>query len=126
MQDESEFDTKWREIYKERVRHSHDSPAPETRERLAILETNQNNIMEKLEEFQINNKEEHQDIVKSLAEFHTKTNLSMKEITDKLDKALEKKAGIWVEKVLLWFGAIAGAGILAYLGSLIIKVIEKV
>ena len=78
--------------------------------------------------FQINNKEEHKDIISSLEKFHDTTNLKLKDMTDKLDKALEKKAdktvvdnlikGIW------WFVAVIGAGIIGYVGSLLIKVIE--
>ena len=71
--------------------------------RIAVLETNQNNIMEKLD-----------SIVARFDKFE-----------EKLDKALEKKADKWVEKVLTWLGLVVGSGILAYLGSIIIKAIEK-
>jgi len=75
----------------------------EEKERIAILETNHKNIMEKIEEIleKVDNLEK------------------------KLDCALDKKANIWVEKVLIWLGIIIGTGILGYIGSLIIKVIEK-
>lgn len=69
---------------------------------IATLTANQENIMEKLEE-----------LVKRFDSFE-----------EKLDKALEKKANVWVEKFMVWAGIIIGAGILGYLGSLIIKVIE--
>lgn len=95
-----EFDQKWSKIYKEHVKHN--EPSPETREKLAVLFTNQTNIMEKLDE-----------IVARFDKFE-----------DKLDIALSKKAGIWVEKVLIWLGVIIGGGLLAYLGKIIIKVIE--
>lgn len=78
-----------------------------TNTRIALLEQNHITLMEKLIEFQEDNKAQHEEIKTMIRE------------------ALEKKAGIWVEKVIIWFGAIAGAGILGYLGLQIIKVIEQ-
>lgn len=114
---EKEFDEKWNPIYKERVKKSHGESAPETRERLAILETTQKLFMEE-------NKKEHRELMASQTDFHFEVKETLKELTDKLDKALEKKAGIWVEKVLIWAGVVIGGGVLAYLGKIIIKVIE--
>lgn len=98
MTEEEEFDKKWNKIYFERVSETYGEPAPETRERLAKLETNHTNIMEKIEEILIR----------------------FDKFEDKLDRALDKKANIWVEKVLIWLGVFIGAGILGYLGTLII------
>lgn len=99
MKEEEEFDKKWNKVYFERVNEGHQEPSPETRERLAKLETNHTNLMEKIEEI--------------LTRFD--------KFEDKLDKALDKKANIWVEKVLIWLGVFIGAGILGYLGTLIIS-----
>jgi len=60
--------------------------------RIALLEQSTTNIMDKLNEFQILNKEEHEDIIKSLEAFHSKTNESFVQLNKKLDCALEKKA----------------------------------
>lgn len=101
-----DIDKKWtdRKLIEETIRSMslHSEPAPETRERLVKLETNHNNIMEKIEE-----------ILKRFDNFETK-----------LDCALEKKANVWVEKVIVWLGIFIGAGVLTYFGSLIVKVIE--
>ena len=74
--------------------------------RIAVLETNQNNIMEKLD-----------SIVDRFNKFE-----------EKLDKALEKKADKdtqWAEPVLKSLGIFLASGILAYIGSILIKTIEK-
>lgn len=127
--DEQKLLEKWgdRKLIEETVKsmNLHTTPAPETRERLKALEIIQTNLMEKLEENQIQNEKAQEALMTSMKEFHLTTNQSLKDMTDKLDKALEKKAGIWVEKVLYGAGAICGAGILSYIGLQIIKVIEK-
>jgi len=89
--------------------------------RIALLELTSKTLMDKLEEFQADNKEEHQDIVKSLEGFHNKTNASIKEIQDKLDKALEQKAGIWVEKAFSWLLYTVGGFIVSAIMYTIIK-----
>jgi len=71
--------------------------SPETR--IALLENNQDVIMEKLE-----------DIIKRFDKFE-----------EKLDKALEKKADVWVEKALFWLlYTVAGIIVLALM-YLVIK-----
>ena len=71
--------------------------SPETR--IALLENNQDVIMEKLE-----------DIIKRFDKFE-----------EKLDKALEKKADVWVEKALSWLlYTVAGIIVLALM-YLVIK-----
>ena len=71
--------------------------------KVALLEQNHLNLMEKIEEI--------------LERFD--------KLESKLDYALEKKAGIWVEGVIKWFGICVGSGILGYVGLQLIKVIEK-
>lgn len=72
------------------------------RERILLLENNHINIMEKID-----------SILDRFDKFE-----------EKLDKALEKKANVWVEKVWIWFFITVGAGLLTYLGTLLIKLIQ--
>lgn len=120
-QTNEEFDKKWNPIYNKRVKDSHDMPSPETRERLVFLETNQKNLMDKLEENQILNEKSHEHILQSMKEFHDSTNYAIEQITKKLDVALEKKADKWVQVLIVWLGYTIGTGLLAVLGGLIIK-----
>lgn len=73
-----------------------------TEVRVAVLESEHQNIMEKFEE-----------LIKRFDSFE-----------EKLDKALEKKADKWVEKLIIWLGIFIGTSLLSYLGYLIVKVIE--
>ena len=75
--------------------------SPETR--IALLESNHETLMEKIESILIR----------------------FDKFEEKLDIALEKKAGKWVEGVIKWFGITIGTGILGYLGLLIVKAIEQ-
>ena len=75
--------------------------------KIALLEQNHLQMMEKLNEYQQENRDQH------------------KEIKEIIEKALNKKANIWVEKVLIYLGTAIGLGLIGYLGKLIIKVIEK-
>jgi len=74
--------------------------------RIAVLETNVTNIMDKLEEFQAENKEQHIALMK------------------KLEEVVSNKADKWVEKVLIWFAITVGTGLISYLGYLLLKLIE--
>jgi hypothetical protein len=97
-----EFDKKWNSRYMEHVKKGeHIGSAPETRERLAILETTQKLFMEE-------NKKEHRDLMNSQIVFHEEVKTTLADMMEKLDAALEKKAGIWVERVLYGAGAVAG------------------
>ena len=75
-------------------------------ERIATLEANHKNIMEKVEEI--------------LGRFD--------KLEEKIDSALEKKADkVVVDRMLsvaYWAGGIIGSGLLGYLGYLIVKLIE--
>ena len=126
MNEEQELNAKWNihKVVQEAINSSHPEPAPETRERLAKLETNQQNFMDKLEENQIANEKAHERLMSSITEFHAVTNNSLKGMEEKLDRALDKKANIWVEKVLIWLGAVIGVGLIGYLGTLLVRVIE--
>lgn len=107
---EEELNKKWNlhNVVDEAVRGAlnYDNSSRESAVRIAELQTNQNNIMDKLEEFHIDNKEQHELIIRAI-------------------ENLEKKfASKWVEKVFVWFLSILGVGFLTYLGALIIKLIE--
>ena len=78
------------------------SMGAELDKRISLQELTITNIMEKLD-----------DILKRFDKFE-----------EKLDSALDKKANIWVEKVLIWIGGLVATGILTYLGWLIIKLIS--
>ena len=68
----------------------------EQREKIITLQVNQKNLMQKLEENQITNEKAHKDIL-----------CSIEKMSDKLDRALEKKANKWVETSMIWiFSAI--------------------
>jgi hypothetical protein len=86
------------QIYKKGwdARELHSEPSPETRERLAKLETNQLNYMEQ-------NTKEHQELKELIIG-----------IKQDLKETLEKKANIWVEKVLIWIGIAIGTGIVGF------------
>lgn len=112
---ESQLNKKWNmhKVIQEAVLTAHLEPSPETKERLAILETNQKNMMDKLIESIKDNKESHEGIINMIVG-----------IEAKLDKALEGKANKWVERVLTWLGISIGGGLISYLGYLLIKLIE--
>jgi len=74
-------------------------------ERIATLEANYKNVMDKVEEI--------------LSRFDI--------LEDKIDSALEKKAdksSQWAEPFLKWLGVLVGTGIISYFGYLIVKLIE--
>lgn len=75
--------------------------------RIAILETNHINIMDKID-----------SIIERFDKFE-----------EKLDVALEKKADKEtvnrIQAIINWFGVVIGSGILGYIGLQIIKVIEQ-
>mgnify|MGYP001157809878 CR=1 FL=1 len=84
----------------------------DTQTRIALLEQNHITLMEKLIEFQKDNKEQHENIIKNLNEMQIK-----------LDKALLKKANKWVETYAIVFLVFIGTGLLGYLGSLLVKAV---
>lgn len=113
-QTNEEFDKKWNPIYKEKINLAHDSPSPETRERLTALEINQQNIMEKLIEFQEDNKEQHNKIVDSL-----------NKLEQKLDSAIEKKADKTevdrIRGIIQWVSYTIIGGVIVALLALVLK-----
>ena len=105
---EQELNDKWsiHKIIQEAIKTSHNEPSPETRERLKALEVSQQNFMQE-------NKEQHQMIMEAVSK-----------LDSKLDKALETKAGKWVETFIVSAGAIIGTGLIGYLGTLLVKLIS--
>jgi phosphosulfolactate synthase (CoM biosynthesis protein A) len=69
---------------------------------MAILETQMKQISKQVDEGFKANSEEHREIIATF------------------ERAMEKKAGKWVEKVLVWVGASIGVVIIGALMSLII------
>jgi len=97
MKDEITIEQAYETGRRNRNNEGHNVPSPETRERLSVLETNQTNFMEQ-------NTKEHAEIKKLIGE-----------IKVDLKEALEKKAGIWVEKVIIYTFLAIGGGIVAFL-----------
>ena len=110
--EEKKLNKKWdlHRTVQSAVNSSHPQSAPETRERLATLETNQNNIMEKLIEFQEVNKEQHKEITDNLNKFHEVNRQAFEDLTVKIDKVLAIKAdkeevktlSVEVEDLKIW------------------------
>lgn len=76
---------------------SHMQSAPETRERLSVLEINLKLSMEQ-------NTKEHLEIKEAI-----------NEIKQTLKCALEGKANRWVEQVMIWVGIAIGGGIITFI-----------
>lgn len=116
-----ELDKKWNihKVMKEAIEKAHIEPAPETRERLSCLEISQKNLMDKLNEFQSDNKEAHEQIRKDNSNGIAQVIQALNILEAKLDEALDKKAGIWVENVLIATGSAIGLALLTYIGTLI-------
>lgn len=111
---EEEFDKKWNSRYKEHVSSGHDVPSPETRERLATLETNLDNFMDILKQSIQDNKEAHESLVGMI-----------KGIENKLDGALEKKADKTevdrIRGIIQWVSYTIIGGVIVALLALVIK-----
>lgn len=69
---------------------------------IAVLETQMKNIANKVDEGFKANSEEHKEMMQAFQD------------------AIDKKAGRWVEKVLIWVGGIIGAAVLTAIMSLIL------
>lgn len=76
------------------------------------LEINQKTMAEALKDFKKEN-----------GERFDKVDKSFDEIKELIKEVANGKANKWVEIFLLWAGAIIGAGLLTFLGSLIYKAI---
>ncbi len=85
----------WADAYKEMQKHS--EPSPETRERLACLEANQNNFMVEL-----------QEIKKMIGELRCDVKEALNNKADKKDVD-----AIWL--LIKWLGLTIGGGIAAFL-----------
>lgn len=80
----------------------------------------------KIQELQINQKsmaDALKDFKKENGERFDKVDKSFDEIKDLIKEVANGKANKWVEVFFLWAGAIIGAGLLTFLGSLIYKAI---
>jgi hypothetical protein len=101
----------------EKWQNPHNEPSPKTLEVLATLTANYKNMDEKIEQNRIDNKDEHKEIKDLMID-------GFKDLKEQLDIALDKKADKYIEKVMWWFLAIIGSGLITYVGSLLIKVIK--
>lgn len=81
--------------------------------RIELLEQNHNTIMKLFDEYREDNKTQHEEIKEMILE-----------IKQDLKISLDNKADKWVQEVIKWLGIFIGGGVLTYLGSLIIKVIN--
>jgi len=93
-----------------KIGEGHNSSAPETRERLAIVETKQNDIMQEI-----------QEIKQMVKELGIKLDCVIEKKADKVD--LAGKSDKWVERTFRWFLIVVGAGFLGVLGTLIYQAI---
>ena len=109
MSDEEELNEKWKihDIVDEAVRGAlhYDESSKQSAKDIAVLQTNHKNIMEKMESLE------------------KKVDDGFKEIKDLLKEAMAQKANKWVEKVFIWFLITIATGLLAYLGTLLLKLI---
>ena len=78
--------------------------------KIATLELNQKNIMEELQRFNLENKEQHSEILSFIVR-----------LEEKLDIALEKKANKWMEKAMVGTVVFVLTGFASYLGVLIVQ-----
>jgi hypothetical protein len=121
MSEEEKLNEKWsiHDVVQQAIKSSHSEPSPETRERLATLETNQKNFMDKLDGYQEVNEKAHGAIMESLQEFHKTTNASLEKLDIKLDNAINTKAEKTdlarveskADSLLIWKAGIVGMGI---------------
>lgn len=82
--------------------------------RIALLENNHQALMDLFKSYSEENTHQHQSILEALEKLETK-----------LDNALEKKAGKWVEKVIWGTVIFFLSGLFSYLGMVVIKFIEQ-
>ena len=80
--------------------------------KIALLEQNQKTIMEQFKTYSKENEEQ-----------HTKISETVLRMEEKLDYALDKKAGKWVEKAIIGFIIFILTGLGGYLGTIIYKLI---
>jgi ABC-type Zn2+ transport system substrate-binding protein/surface adhesin len=107
-----ELNDKYEKIFEEKYqgKNTHTSPAPETLARLKLLEDNQTKFMDKLD---------------TLEEKIDQTLLKLEGLPKRIfDEADQKYASKDYEKALRWTAIFIGGGVLGYIGSTLIKVIE--
>jgi ribosomal silencing factor RsfS len=82
--------------------------SPETR--IALLENNHKNLMDKLDDFKEKESEHHEEIKALILDFK-----------EEVKEALDKKANVWVEKAFSWVLYSIGAIIISAIMYLIVK-----
>lgn len=113
---EEEFNKKWEthKIVQEAVEKAHSNPAPETRERLARLEINNQNMMDLLQD----NKEEHKEIKESIEDIKSIVLELPEKMFEKADKRYASKP---VEKIIYGMVGIFLTGIAVAIWEFIVK-----
>lgn len=108
--EEAQFDKKWDKRYMEHVASSHSTPSPETKVKLAILETNNKNIMDILKQSIQDNKEAHESLVESIKSIETKLDNALISKADKkeVDEMKEsiKDLDTWKIKIIAYGSAL--------------------
>ena len=110
---EADLNDKWNihDVVQEAVRTAHTEPSPETRERLMAVEVNQKNIVDNINELK-----------KTTADQHKETLSAIEALSCRVEKALDTKAGIWVEQTMIWAIRIVLAIIITSVMYLVVSV----
>lgn len=88
----------------------HNNPSPETREQLAILKTNYNYLMEKVDEIKEENYKQHEELKNAIVKIDEKldtalTNKADKKEVEELQKSV-KELDVWKIRIVAIFSVI--------------------
>lgn len=88
----------------------HNNPSPETREQLAVLKTNYNNLMEKVDEIKEENYKQHEELKNAIVKIDEKldtalTNKADKKEVEELQKSV-KELDVWKIRIVAIFSVI--------------------
>lgn len=122
---EESLNEKWdmSRVIQNAIESAHNTPAPETRERLKALEVTQQNVMDKLEESIKDNKESHILMMSAIDKLDKKLDQALDKKADKesVDKIEVGKANLWVETAFTYMLYTVGGILLTSLIYLVIK-----
>lgn len=96
------------------------------------LETNQNNMLNEIQEMKqtaketlVTNNLAHEKIEKAVSDSETNITELFKGLEEKIDKALSKKANKWAEQIWVWIGTVVGgAGLVILIGIVVQAIIH--
>jgi uncharacterized coiled-coil DUF342 family protein len=88
----------------------HNNPSPETREQLAVLKTNYNYLMEKVDEIKEENYKQHEELKNAIVKIDEKldtalTNKADKKEVEELQKSV-KELDVWKIRIVAIFSVI--------------------